>query len=247
MIIFGWIVLANVLISVLSLVAAFFLSLSVKKLKTITLWLVSLAAGSLLGGAFWHLLPEAIEVTGVQMSMFLVVFSFVGFYIVEKIIHWQHCHDAECQEHSFGYINLVGDGIHNFIDGLSIAAAFTLDFNLGVATTLAIALHEIPQEMGDLGVLMHAGFSRKKALFSNVMVGLMSVAGGVLGYFLAHVIDGSIVYLLPIAAGGFIYLAASDLIPELKREESLRKSTITLGFLMLGLAIMYLALFFEAS
>ncbi len=238
------IILATTLVSSISLIAAWFISALPGKHKNITFWLVSLSAGTLMGGAFWHLLPEAIESVGVMPTMTTTLGSFVAFYIIEKVLHWQHCHNPS-HEHSFGYLNVVGDAIHNFLDGVSIAAAFVINPLLGINTAFAIALHELPQELGDIGTLMHAGFSRKKALLANFGVALTAVVGGVVGYGLTMYVQAIVPYLLPVAAGSFLYIASSDLIPELRQERDPMRSFWALAWFVLGLVIMYLALFTE--
>lgn len=167
-----------------------------------------------------HLLPEAVEEADPNLIFIIFVISFASFFLIEKLLFWRHCHKEECPIHSFGYMNLVGDGIHNFIDGLVIAGAFMINFHLGIATTLAIAAHEIPQEIGDFGVLIHAGFEYKTALIVNYLVALTVVLGGVVGYFFLSFSSNILPYILPVAAGGFVYIAASDLIPEIRREQN---------------------------
>ena len=141
-------------------------------------------------------------------------------------------------------MNLCGDAIHNFIDGLILAAAFITNVHLGIVTTLAIALHEIPQEIGDFGVLLYAGFEKRKALFANFMVALTVVLGGIVGFFLSS-LEQFVVYLLPFAAGGFIYIAASDLMPEIRKERGLQKSIASFGAFLFGILIMFLVTFLE--
>ena len=140
-------------------------------------------------------------------------------------------------------MNLVGDGVHNFIDGLIIAATFLIDIRLGITTSIAIALHEIPQEIGDFGVLIYAGFKRAKALILNFLVALIAMAGAIVGYFLSFYVENLIVYLLPFAAGGFLYISTSDLIPEIRKERDIKKSFVSFAFFLLGILIMYLAKF----
>ena len=147
---------------------------------------------------------------------------------------------GKCDVHSFGYMNLVGDSIHNFIDGLIIAATYMTDVRLGLITSLAVLLHEVPQEIGDFGVLLYAGFEKKKALAANFLVALTVVAGGIIGFLLSFMTESLVNYLLPIAAGGFIYISASDLMPEIRKEESLNKSIISFGIFILGILLMYL-------
>lgn len=233
------IILACLSISLAVWLGVFLLYLKKEILGKITLFLVSLSAGVLMGGAFLHLLPEAAEEMEGDIVFPIVLFSFILFFLMEKILHWRHCHENECPVHSFGWMNLVGDSVHNFIDGLVIASAFLIDFNLGLVTTLAIALHEIPQEIGDFGVLIHAGFKRKKALILNYMVALVVVLGGLVGYFISFKLNVFIPYLLPFAAGGFIYIAASDLVPEIKKEANFKRNVTSFLFFILGILIMF--------
>jgi zinc and cadmium transporter len=238
------ILIATFLISAGALVGIFTLALQADKLNKILLLLVSLSAGALMGGAFIHLLPEASESLESSNVYGTVLLSFIIFFFVEKLFHWRHCHKGQCKVHTFGYMNLCGDAVHNFIDGLILAATFIADARLGVITTLAIALHEIPQEIGDFGVLLYAGFKKEKALAANFLVALTVVLGGVVGYFLSS-LDRFVVYLLPFAAGGFIYIAASDLMPEIRKEQSLKKSLASFGVFLIGVLIMYLVTFLE--
>ena len=239
------ILVACFLISVCVWVAVLFLFFKKETLSKITMFLVSLSAGALMGGAFLHLLPEASEGMEAEKLFFIVLLAFVFFFLIEKIFHWRHCHKDNCEIHTFGYMNLVGDSIHNFIDGLVIASVFMIDFKLGVITTLAIALHEIPQEIGDFGVLIHAGFNKVKALVLNYIVATTVILGGIVGYFAAFYVDGAIAYLLSIAAGGFIYIAASDLMPEIRKESNIKKSIISFGIFLLGIIIMFAVKFLD--
>jgi len=238
-----FIVIANFIISFASLVGVFTLSFKEKILSKLLLSLISLSAGALMGGAFLHLLPEALEKINNENMYLIVLFSFVLFFLIEKLLHWRHCHKTNCDVHTFGYMNLFGDAVHNFIDGLTIAGTFMIDVKLGIITSFAIALHEIPQEIGDFGVLLYSGFTQKKALISNFLVSLTAVIGGIVGYFLSFQIENMTSYLLPFTAGGFIYIAASDLMPEIRKEKSLKKSMISFSIFLLGIAIMYLVKF----
>src|SRR3989339_232352 len=239
------IILANLVVSAGSLIGVITLVMKEKTLHKILILLVSLSAGALIGGAFLHLLPEAQELYQDGNLFLFVLLSFIFFFILEKLLHWRHCHKGVCKVHTLGLMNLIGDSIHNFIDGLVIAASFLTSFHLGVVTTLAVALHEIPQEIGDFGVLLYAGFGRKKALFANFMTALTAVFGGVIGYFAASRVEHFTFYLLPVAAGGFIYIATTDLIPEMRKETNLYKSFLSFLFFILGIIIMYLAKFIE--
>jgi len=238
-----WIILSNFVVGVFSLVGVFTLALKEQLLQKILLSLVALSAGALMGGAFLHLLPEAIHEEGDEKILLFVLVSFVIFFLIEKLLHWRHCHKSNCSIHTFGHMNLFGDAIHNFIDGMIIAATFVVSVPLGVTTVLAIALHEIPQEIGDFGVLLYAGFGKKKALLLNFLVAMIAVLGGIFGFYLSTYAANSIHFLLPFAAGGFIYIGASDLLPEVRKELSFRKSLLSFGMFILGIFIMYVIKF----
>ncbi len=169
-----------------------------------------------------------------------MIIGFVAFYMLEKILHWRHCHEGKCDVHVFTYLNLIGDAVHNFLDGIIIAASFVVNTNLGIVTTLAVIFHEIPQEFGDFGVLIYGGFSKAKALTYNFLTALTAVAGAVIGFFLSSAIENSVVFLLPLTAGGFIYIASSDLVPELRKETDIKKSLLPFIFFLLGLGFMWL-------
>lgn len=233
------IVLATFLITLCVWVAVLFFFLNKESLKKITMLLVSLSAGALMGGAFLHLLPEAAEVLDINVVFSVLLVSFVFFFLVEKLLHWRHCHKENCPIHTFGYMNLFGDSIHNFIDGLIIASTYIVNPALGIATTLAIAMHEIPQEIGDYGVLIHAGFKNKKVLLLNYAVALTVVLGGIVGYFAFSHLQNIISYLLPFAAGGFLYIASSDLIPEIRKESNINKSMGSIFVFVIGIIFMY--------
>ena len=232
------ILVSNLFVSLVAFVGIVTLTIKKKLLEEILLFLVSLSAGALMGGAFLHLIPEAMEEFATQDIFPYVLFGFTLFFFVEKIIHWRHCHLAKCPVHTFAYMNLFGDAVHNFIDGLIIAASFVTNINLGFTTTLTVVLHEIPQEIGDFGVLVYGGYSRTKALLLNFLTALAAILGGIFGYFLSGY-TGSAMFLLPFAAGGFVYIAASDLIPEIRKEADLKKSLVNFGIFLLGILIMY--------
>ncbi|MFA7364851.1 MAG: ZIP family metal transporter [Patescibacteria group bacterium] len=247
-----YIVGASFLTSLISLVGVLFLSFSTDRLKRMLMFLVSLSAGSLLGGSFLHLLPESIEHSiahghnhfdGIWYG---VLFGIIIFFILEKIIHWRHCHIPTSSDHihPVGPMNLAGDALHNLIDGMIIAGAFLLDVRLGVVTTIAVIAHEIPQEIGDFGVLIHAGYSVKKALFFNFLSGLFSLIGAILIIFIGTFSDNFIDFIIPITAGGFIYIATADLIPELKKECGISKSLKQLLGVFLGISFMIIIKFF---
>ena len=159
---FFWILASTIVISLISLIGIIVLALGIKRLEKRLLAFVALASGALLGGAFLHLLPEAMESTDSDSVFLWTLLALISFFIIEKIFQWRHCHKENCEVHSFGYMSLFGDGVHNFIDGLIIAAAFLESTNLGLIVSLGVILHEIPQEIGDFSVLLLAGFSKKK-------------------------------------------------------------------------------------
>ena len=234
-----WIIFATLILSIISLLGIITLSLRPKYLKKILLLLVSLSAGALMGGAFFHLIPEALEASSATNVFMSVLTGFIIFFIIEKVLHWRHCHEDHCPVHSFAYMNLFGDAVHNFIDGLIIAASFIVNVPLGIATTLAVALHEIPQEIGDFGVLLHAGFSKVKALSYNFLIAATAILGGLIGFLLKETTESLTLFLLPFAAGGFLYIAASDLIPEIRKELNMKKSFLNLIIFLVGIILMF--------
>jgi zinc and cadmium transporter len=207
---------ATLFVSSLAFFTASLLSIFPQLLRRMLPSLIALAAGTMLGTTFLHLLPEAVAEIGAETALPAVLASFIGFFLLEKILHWRHCHDEECETHTFGTLNLIGDAVHNFLDGALIAVSFQIDPALGISTTLAVALHELPQEIGDFGVLVHSGFSPKQALLANFGVALTAISGGLAGYLLGQSLSPVLPYLLPFAAGSFLYIAAVDLIPELR-------------------------------
>ncbi|MBL7206424.1 MAG: ZIP family metal transporter [Candidatus Aenigmarchaeota archaeon] len=236
-----------IIISLIAFIGIFTIFLRMEQLRKTLLYMVSLSVGALFGGAFIHLLPEAAE-AGFTIEVSLYVLSgIVVFFITEKLIHWRHCHVPTCEEHPhpFAYMNLVGDGVHNFIDGLIIAASYLAGLPVGIATTIAVILHEIPQEIGDFGVLIHGGFSRKKALCMNFLTALVALAGVVIALIVGGFVEGLSTFLLPFAAGGFIYIAGSDLIPELHKRTCESKSYLQLAAIVIGMFLMYLLVFLE--
>jgi len=235
------ILFSTLIISSGSLVGIVTVAFNQKFLSKILLSLVSLSAATMLSAALLHLLPESIETLGDTLPFQISLFSFIAFFILERFLHWRHCHDKDhLTKHTIGTMNLVGDAVHNFLDGVLIAASFVSGSGIGIVSTLAIALHEIPQEIGDFGVLLHSGFSRKKALFYNVLVSLTAVLGGILGYYASHYMAQVASYLVPVAAGGFLYISASDLVPELKHERSTKKTISMILTFLLGVFLMFL-------
>lgn len=240
-----WILASNFLISSVVFLAALILLVKKAFLKKLLLFLVAFSAGTLMAAAFLHLIPEAVGGPLGNSAFLFVLFGFVAFFAIEKIFFWQHCHEIDCSVHKFAYLNLFGDAVHNFIDGLIIAASFIADWRLGVSTSLAILMHEAPQEIGDFSVLLYAGFSNKKALLFNFLTALSSVLGGLLGYFLIGQIEFLTGFLVAFAAGGFIYIAASDLIPEIRKETNRKKCLVNFVFFVLGVLLIYFFSFLE--
>lgn len=242
---YAWIytILSVILVSIVSLIGIFFIFLSKKKLDKIVLFLVSLSAGSLFGGAFLHILPEIVEEKGFGIAVSLSLLGgVVVFFVIEKIVHWQHCHcpPSEKHAHHLAPMNIIGDGVHNFIDGLIIAASYLIDINVGIATTMAVLLHEIPQEIGDFGVLLHAGYSKSKALFFNFLSALLAVIGAIVGLVVGVKSAEFALLILPFAAGGFVYIAGADLIPELHKRCQFQDTAMHLFALLLGIGLMLL-------
>ncbi len=236
----------TLLVSLMAFVGIFTISIKEKTLDKFLLLFVAFSAGALLGGAFLHLLPEAVEGLSGMSPFLYTILGILTFFLMEKLLFWRHCHKGHCHVHTFSYMNLIGDGVHNFIDGMIIAASFVHSIGLGYATTLAVIMHEIPQEIGDFGVLVYGGFSRKKALFYNFLSGLVALLGALVGYYATVAVDGAMLFLLPFAAGGFLYIASSDLIPELHNEPDFKKSMSSFLFVLLGIGLMYaFKLYFE--
>ena len=229
-------------VSLISLVGLFTLSINENKLKNILIYSISFSAGALFGDVFIHLLPEIVGKTGLTpIIATFVLLGIVFSLFIEKIIHWRHCHMPvnKSHIHHFAYMNLFGDSIHNFIDGLIIGTAYLISIPVGIATTLAVIFHEIPQEIGDFGVLIHAGIKRKKALMYNFLTATTAILGALIALLLSSKISGATTLLSAFASGNFIYIAGSDLIPELHKETELKKSVIQIFTFILGIAIMY--------
>lgn len=231
---------AALIVSAVSLVGVIFVKIDQQRLRRTLLWMVSFSAGGMLGGAFFHLLPEAVADQPDSLWPFLFTLSGFGlFFIFEKVLRIHHCHDQDCaRRQHIGTLNLTGDAIHNFIDGLIIMSAFMVNIPLGIVVTISVALHEIPQEIGDYGVLLYAGYSRLRALFYNFISALLAVAGVIAAYIFINLIGSLTLFLIPFAAGSFIYIAAADLIPELHKELHWRRSIISLAVFVLAVAFM---------
>jgi zinc and cadmium transporter len=248
---FAWLLslISVIIVSLISLVGIFSLLLNDTRLAKILLYLVSFSAGSLFGDAFIHLVPEAIEgnESGTSVSV-LIIFGILFSFAMERFLQWRHCHIPTSAEHphSFAYMNLFGDAVHNLIDGLIITGSYLVSLPLGIATTLAVIFHEIPQEMGDFGVLVYGGFHKRKALWLNFLIALTAIAGALVAIILSSVLEGFTPLLIPFAAGNFIYIAGSDLIPELRKDiPEPRKAAMQMISIVLGVSIMALLLLLE--
>jgi zinc and cadmium transporter len=234
--------LATFIISLVSLVGVLFLAINNKILEKILLLLVGFSAGALMGDAFIHLIPEGLETVKADTFFLCVLGGIVLFLCLERFIHWRHCHQlgGNCEGHVFAYTNLIGDALHNFIDGLVIAASFSISIELGVATFLAVLFHEIPQEISDFGVLLYSGLSKKKAILFNFLSALLAVLGCLIGIFLFQQNQNISGWLIGLTAGGFIYISASDLVPEMHKKSKGGLGLWPFTFFFIGLGFMYL-------
>jgi len=233
-----------ILVSILSVVGIFFLAVDRVRLQRMLLFLVSFAIGGLTGDAFIHLIPEAFEELGPELPTSLyIIGGMLVFFAVERFIRWRHCHipDSEQHVHPVATLNIIGDGVHNFIDGILIGATYIVSTPIGIATTVAVVLHEIPQEIGDFGILVHAGFSVKKAILFNFASALTAILGALVALSIGPHVQAFSLVMLPITAGGFIYIAGSDLIPEV--QQTCGSAGIALSHfvvIMLGIGLMAL-------
>jgi zinc and cadmium transporter len=238
---FFWILISGLLMSAIALVGAVTLILKESTLQNILLPLVALSAGSLIGGAFFHMIPAAFEAFGdLTVVGLFVVAGFSSFLLLEQLLHWHHCHraKADCRK-PLTYLVLIGDALHNFLGGLAIAGTFLIDIRLGIVSWLAAAAHEIPQELGDFGVLIHGGWSKRRALLLNMLSALTFLIGSLIAYLVSFAINVS--WLVPFAAGNFLYIGASDLVPEIKEHPSVKASLVHLTAFLAGIGLLYLA------
>jgi zinc and cadmium transporter len=234
---FLWIFASGILMSAIALVGSITLFFSEATLKKLLLPLVALAAGTLLGGALLHMIPAAIEKGGNQPSIYLwILLGFTIFLALEQFLHWHHCHRAPSEHRPLTYLILIADGVHNFIGGLAVAGAFLIDVRVGISTWLAAAAHEVPQELGDFGILIHGGWKKGRALLYNFLSALTFLVGGIVAYGASFTFD--VTFLLPFAAGNFIYIAAADLIPEIKHEENPKLNAVHFCSFIIGLALL---------
>lgn len=242
-------ILSVVGVSAVSLIGAVFIFFRAEKVNQWVFPLVGLAVGALFGDAFLHLIPEALEnETYGGIAPLFVLLGIVVFFMLERFLLWHHHHTTDEHSHDkelpLGKMILFSDGLHNFLDGIIIAVAYAVSIPVGIATTLAVILHELPQEIGDFGLLVHAGYSRSKAIIYNFISSLSAILGfAVASLFLIS--DAFLALTSAFAAGAFIYIAGSDLVPELKSAKISKKSAIEFLFVLIGIGIMYLLLFLE--
>jgi len=233
-----WILVSGTLMSALALVGSVTLLLPTRVFVRLVFPLVALAAGSLLGGALFHMLPESVEALGNDLTVYgWLALGIVAFLVLEQYLHWHHCHRPLDAHRPVGYLILVADGLHNLIGGLAVGSAFVLDTRLGLVTWLVAAAHEVPQELGDFGILVHSGWSRPSALVYNVASALTFLIGGVTAYALAGSVNVAVV--VPFAAGNFIYIAATDLLPRLTTQESPGDKVAHTASFVVGLGLLY--------
>jgi zinc and cadmium transporter len=238
---FLWAICASIVVSLISLIGIFGLLLKENLLNRILILLIGFSAGSLIGGAFLHLFPEALEQSK-NIDIFLyVIFGFIFFFILEKYFYWRHCHNGICDTHTFTYLNLIGDGIHNFTDGLAIGTSFVVNIQFGVITSLAIIFHEIPQEIGDFAILIYGGFKKIKALLFNFISAFSCIVGTILGFYLSEKFGNFSPYLLSVTTGGFIYIAACDLIPELHKQPDIKRDILSIISFLSGIFFILLS------
>lgn len=240
---------ATLIVSIISMVGILLLSLNKRTLHNILHVLIAFSSGTILGTALFDLLPEALELIEEAVVYNYIALGFVLFFFLERFIYWYHGHgqvnatDGKTEERTvsrtFVYLNLIGDGIHNFTDGMIIAASFFLGTSIGLVTTLAVIFHELPQEMGDYAILIYGGLKERKALLYNFVVALTVVLGGLLTIQFIAAVSALKAFLIAIAAGGFIYLSASELIPELKEEKNFAKSMIQFAIFVLGMTLIW--------
>jgi zinc and cadmium transporter len=235
---FTWALGAVIAVSLVSFVGALSLAIREQALHKLLNYFVSFAAGAMLGVAFLDILPEAVQIATIPSIAFYALLGLVVFYILERFLYWYHCHGGKCESHgALGPLVLLGDGIHNFLDGLIIGTAFIVNIPLGVITTLAVVLHEIPQELGDFGALIYSGFSKGKALFYNFLSALTAVLGAVVAFVASNQATSFTAVLLPISFGGFLFIGTRMLF-DLHHESRFGRALLQLVFLLIGISLM---------
>jgi zinc and cadmium transporter len=242
----GWVVASGASMLAIAAFGSILLARRRPTAARLVLALVALAAGTLIGSAFFHLIPSALEQIAPDAVWIAVIAGFTTFFALEQMLHWHHGHSrAREGPKPLTYLILIGDTLHNFVDGFAVAGAFLVDVRLGITTWVAAAAHEIPQEMGDLAALIHGGWSLKRALLLNVLSATSFLVGGALAVAASATID--VAYVVPFAAGNFLYVGATDLVPEIAKRGDLRANLRHLGLFLLGIALMYGAAAIEAA
>lgn len=234
--------ISTLVVSLISLIGILFIMLKSSQLQRFLLVLVSFSVGAMLGNAFFHLIPESyFHIDSPKLTSWLIIAGFMAFFVIEQLLHTHHSPNNENNESvkPYGYLSLYADAIHNFVDGILIGAAWLFSPEVGIATTISVILHEVPQEISDFGILLKAGFTKKRALINNFIVATTAILGTLLALWFGHEVAHFSEYILPIAAGGFIYLAASSLLPEVLRNTTKRNWYINYGVVIIGLVLMY--------
>lgn len=243
---FGGILLS----SLISLGGMVLFSIRKGLIEKLMLYLISFSTGAILGDVFLHMMPEMVHEESFEPNgWYLILGGIIASFILEKFIHWHHCHYIQCEDHyhPVGTMNLVGDTVHNVTDGILIAASFLVDVRIGVATTIAVILHEVPQEISDYALLIYSGYSKGKALFFNFLTTLSALIGAGLMLWFHEAVPGLTAIILPLTAGNFLYLAGSDLIPELHKETTTSRSAVQLFWMIVGIAFMSALLLLETD
>ncbi len=238
--IFLYTLFSSIFVSLLSLIGIFFLFFKTNLFEKIIYYLVAFAGGVLFGIVFFHILKETIEHFPPYLFSLFLTIGFLIFFILERIIRWRHCHLPKCEIHPIGPLNLFGDSLHNFIDGLIIAAGYLTSLKTGLLITLGTIVHEIPQEIGDFAILVYGGYTKRKALFYNFLSATAAILGAIIGFLFLEKFQSLLPFLLSLAGGNFLYIASSDIIPELHREIDLRKSIYSFIIFILGIFLIIL-------
>ena len=242
-----WILLFSILGSVGAIITACAFLLFRERIQEVLIpCLIAYAAGTLLAGSLLGLLPHALQQAPVQSVMIALLLGLIFFFILEKLVIWRHCHDPECEVHkATGPMILIGDAFHNLVDGVVIAAAFITSVPLGIASGLSVIAHEIPQEVGDFGILLHSGYSKKKALLLNVLSSLATLPGALIAYFALDLIHNYVPYVMAISAASFLYISLADLSPELHRQVGISYTIRQFLLIMAGVGTIAIVLQFH--
>ncbi|MEM5828085.1 MAG: ZIP family metal transporter [Candidatus Aenigmatarchaeota archaeon] len=232
-----YVLLSTLFVSLTGLVGIFSLLMKERKIRRIIEFIVPFSAGVLLSNSFLHILPEALENLEKENALLILIIGFLFFLFLEFVFHWHHCHEYKCTIHSFGYLVIIADVIHNFLDGISIGITYSINVYLGIFTTLAIILHEIPQELGNFSLLLASNFKREKAILLTFLSQLSAILGGVIGYVF---LTKEFVYiLLALVGGGFLYLSTVDILPNINKESKIKKRFLMIIIFIVGIVFMY--------